>query len=108
MISKKLKKLLEKRNIEIKVDEKLYRKKVKNSMSVIDSSTVAWFSPATPNTIYLVEGVFWYKASDITNVILHEYRHWVQWHRKHLIWCTTTRAEQDANLFAERARKYFK
>lgn len=105
MIPKKLRKQLEKRGIKIKNDKKLFQKHVKEN--ILSGATVGWFDCREPNTIYLVKRWFWYKSPDIITTILHEYRHWLQFHRNKLIWDSNRAAECDADKYAERTIKYF-
>ena len=105
MIPKKLKEQLRKRGIEIRVDRKLQRRHIKEQL--ICNPTVGWYDRETPNIIYLAKFAFWYKSLDVVKTILHEYRHWIQFHRKKSLWRTYKPAEIDAEKYAKRALKYF-
>lgn len=102
---RKLKRLLKKRGIEIKIDRKLHREYIRKN--IVCNKTVGWYNWNEPNIIFLVKGILFYKSKDIIKTILHEYRHWIQFHRKESIFITCFESEYDACEYAERARKYF-
>ena len=102
---RKLKHQLAKRNIKVKSDIKQYRRFI--TTGELDRTTSAWFNEDEPDFIYVVRVNKKYKVKNIVYILLHEYRHWLQLHRKKAIWHTYMPAEQDAERFAERALRYF-